>query len=63
MPKKIPKKGKPEAHEDLGGFDIRINEFGEIVSTIKVDKINAFLDENVVDKKLVDRDDLTFEEE
>ena len=52
MPKKIPKKGSPEAHKDLKGFDIRINDLGEIVSTYSVDKLNDFLDENVVDKKL-----------
>ncbi|MCB0685437.1 MAG: hypothetical protein KDC53_02895 [Saprospiraceae bacterium] len=54
MPKKIPKKGVPEAHEDLKGFDIRINEFGQIISTMPVDKLNKFLDQNVEDKKLKD---------
>lgn len=57
MPKKKPQKGKPEVHDDLKGFDIKINEFGEIVSNVKVDKLNEFLDENVEDKKLVDRED------
>lgn len=57
MPKKKPQKGKPEVHDDLKGFDIKINEFGEIVSNVKVDKLNEFLDENVADKKLVDRED------
>lgn len=57
MPKKKPKKGKPEVHDDLKGFDIKINEFGEIISNVKVDKLNEFLDENVEDKKLVDRED------
>ncbi len=56
MPKKKPQKGKPEVHDDLKGFDIKINEFGEIVSNVKVDKLNEFLDENVEDKKLVDRE-------
>ena len=41
---------------DIEGFNIKINEFGEIVCTHSMDKINDFLDENVVDKKLVDRD-------
>ena len=53
MPKKKPKKGKPEVHEELEGFDIKINEFGEIISNFSVDKINEFLDENVDDKKLL----------
>ena len=52
MPKKKPTKGKPEVHEELSGFDIKINEFGEIVSSYNVDKINEFLNENVDDKKL-----------
>ena len=52
MPKKIPKKGTPEAHDELKGFDIQINEFGEIVSTIAVDRLNTFLNKNVQDKKL-----------
>lgn len=61
MPKKKEQKGKPEVHDDLKGFDIKINEFGEIISNVKVDKLNEFLDENVEDKKLVDRDDPTQE--
>ena len=52
MPKKKPKKGKPEVHDDLKGFDIRINEFGEIITNFEVDKVNEFLNENVDDKKL-----------
>lgn len=56
MPKKKPKKGDPEVHDELKGFDIKINEFGEIVSNFSVDKLNGFLDENVEDKKLKDRD-------
>ena len=56
MPKKKPKKGKPEVHEELKGFDIKINEFGEIVSNFSVDKINEFLDENVEDKKLKEKE-------
>ena len=49
---------KPDVHEELRDFDIRINEFGEIVSTYKVDKLNEFLNEKVEDKKLVNREDL-----
>ena len=58
MPKKKPKKGNPEVHDSLKGFDIKINEFGEIKSNFEVDKLNEFLNENVDDKKLRDRDDL-----
>lgn len=58
MPKKKPKKGKPEVHDELKGFDIRINEFGEIIANFEVDKINEFLNENVDDKKLRSREDV-----
>ena len=57
MPKKKPKKGKPEVHDELKGFDNRIKEFGEIISNFEVDKLNDFLNENVDDKKLRDRED------
>lgn len=63
MPKKKPKNGNPEVHEDLNGFDIKINEFGEIVSSLKIERLNDFLDENVEDKKLIDRKDKAEEEE
>lgn len=62
MPKKKPKKGSPEVHDNLKGFNIKINEFGEIISNFEVDKLNSFLDENVDDKKLRDRDDLSSKE-
>lgn len=55
MPKKKPKKGKPEVHDELKGFEIQINEFGEIIANFEVDKINTFLNENVEDKKLRER--------
>ncbi len=38
-------------------FDIKINEFGQIVTSYSIDKINEFLDENVEDKKLKDREE------
>lgn len=45
---------KPKVHKDLEGFDIKINENGEIVSNKSIDEINAFLDKNVDDKKFKD---------
>jgi hypothetical protein len=54
MPRKKKKEGDPEVHDDLKGFDIRINEFGEIISTFDVEKLNTFLNENTEDKKLSD---------
>lgn len=52
------KKQQPEVHDELEGFDIHINEFGEIISNFEVDQLNSFLNENVDDKKLRDRDDI-----
>ena len=57
MPKKKPKKGNPEVNENLKGFNIKINEFGEITSNFEVDKLNEFLNENVDDKKLREAED------
>ena len=55
-----PKENKknPKVNPDLEGFDVRIDSFGEIKSNLKIDKINEFLNRNVDDKKLRDRDDL-----
>ncbi len=63
MAKKKDNNKKPEVHDELKGFDIKINEFGEIVSSFGVDKINSFLDENVEDKKLKDLSSSADEEE
>ena len=53
----------PKVNEELKEFDIQINEFGEISSTLNVDRINAFLDENVEDKKLKEAAEKKKEEE
>ncbi len=42
----------PELHKSLKGFDIKINEFGELISSFPIDKLNDFLDKEVEDKKL-----------
>jgi hypothetical protein len=47
---------KPKVHPELEGFDVKINSFGEIISTHDIEKINEFLNKNVIDKKLKDRD-------
>lgn len=49
---------KPRVNEELEGFDIRIDRFGEIKSSFDIEKINAFLNKNVEDKKLKDRADI-----
>jgi hypothetical protein len=48
-------KKKPEVNDELNGFDITINNFGEINSTYDLDKLNDFLNKNVDDKKLRNR--------
>jgi hypothetical protein len=59
MGKDTPKKTrpKPRVHKELQGFDISIDSFGEIKSNMNIEKINAFLNENVDDKKLAERQD------
>ncbi len=56
MPKKMKKEGKPSVHEELNGFDIKIDTFGEMKTNFDIDKLNIFLDANVQDKKLINRD-------
>lgn len=58
MPKKKPIKGKPKVNPELDGLEIKINEFGEIISNYDINEINKFLNRNVDDKKLRDRDDI-----
>ena len=57
MPKKMKKKGKPIVHEELEGFDIKVNEFGEIQGNYNIDQLNDFLNKNVEDKKLKEKDE------
>jgi hypothetical protein len=77
MAKKRKKNKQPKVNEELSGFNIGINEFGEIKTNLNIDKLNAFLNKNVDDKKLrgledneplledkeEDNDDLLFEDE
>ncbi|MCG8387348.1 MAG: hypothetical protein MJA30_17500 [Cytophagales bacterium] len=51
------KKDKPTVNPDLEGFNIEIDSFGEIKTTYNIDDINDFLNKNVEDKKLEERDD------
>jgi hypothetical protein len=56
MPKKKKEpKDEPKVHDELEGFDIKINEFGEIKSNLGIEKLNEFLNENVEDKKLTEK--------
>lgn len=52
------KGAKPKVNKELDGFDIQVNSFGEIITNYDLDKINEFLNRNVDDKKLRDREDL-----
>ena len=42
----------PKVHPALEGFHYEINSFGELSSSIPIEKLNAFLNKNVDDKKL-----------
>jgi hypothetical protein len=60
MTKKSKKQGtkpKPKVHKELQGLDITIDQFGEIKANMNIEKLNEFLDKNVDDKKLAERDD------
>jgi len=51
------KQGKPRVHKDLSGFEVSIDQFGELKSNLAIEKLNEFLDKNVDDKKLTERDE------
>jgi hypothetical protein len=63
MAKKKKKVEDPKVHEELKGFKMEINSFGEISSSFSIDKINEFLNKNVEDKKLKDREGMKSDEE
>ena len=52
------KKEKAKVHKDLDGLELRVDSFGEISSNMPIDKLNKFLNKNVEDKKLKDREDI-----
>ncbi len=60
MPKKKPQEGKPQVHKDLDGLEVTVNEFGQIIVNRSNDELNDFLNKEVDDKKLRDREDLDF---
>ncbi len=51
------KQGKARVHRDLDGLEVSINQFGELKTNMNIEKINEFLDKNVDDKKLEERND------
>ena len=54
--KKKTSEKKARVHKELEGFEIKINPLGEITSNYDIDQINKFLDKNVYDKKLTNKD-------
>lgn len=58
MAKKKEQQEKPKVAPELDGLEVNIDSFGEIQNSLSIDKINDFLNKNVDDKKLRDRDDL-----
>ncbi|MCU0347383.1 MAG: hypothetical protein MUC59_10590 [Saprospiraceae bacterium] len=56
-------KKQPKVHEELKGFDIKINAFGELKSSLNIERLNQFLNEKVDDIKLRDRNSGKEEEE
>jgi len=52
MKKKKTKIEEAQVNPELKGLDISVNEFGEIISNVSVERLNDFLDRNVIDKKL-----------
>ncbi len=62
MPRKKKTDGvdsKPKVSKELEGLNIKVNTFGEIKTNYDIDKINAFLNKNLDDKKLRERDNLS----
>ena len=56
--KPVKKQPKPKVHKDLQGFEVSIDQFGEIRSNMNIEKINEFLNKNVEDKKLIEHDEV-----
>ncbi|MFK7951370.1 MAG: hypothetical protein AB8B73_00885 [Ekhidna sp.] len=52
------KKEKAKVHKDLDGLNLSVDQFGEIKTNMPVDELNKFLNKNVEDKKLKDREDI-----
>lgn len=62
MPRRKKEEKSLKVNPELEGFDIKVDSFGELKTTYDIDSINKFLNKNVDDKKLRDRDDIDIEE-
>jgi len=49
----------PKVNEELKGFSVGINTFGEITSYYNINKLNIFLDTKVEDKKFREVNDFS----
>jgi hypothetical protein len=45
-----------QQNDSLDGFSIEINEFGEIITNTPVEDLNKFLNKNLIDKKLINKE-------
>ena len=50
------KEDDQQNNDGLDGFSIEINEFGEIITNTPVEDLNKFLNKNLMDKKLINKD-------
>lgn len=51
---KQPESQNTPEQQDLKKVNLHVNEFGQIVRDVKTDDLNAFLNENVPDKKFTE---------
>lgn len=49
----------PKVNEELKGFNVGINPFGEITSSYDINKLNIFLDTRIEDKKFKEVNDFS----
>ena len=49
---------KPKVNPNLEGFEMKIDSFGQIISSMDRDQLNSFLNKEMPeDKKLIQKDD------
>ena len=51
MASKNKKRSDRQVHEELKGLNLQINTFGEIQSSLEIERINQFLDKHLGEKK------------
>lgn len=56
MASKDKKRADGLVHEELKGLNLQINTFGEIQSSLAIERINQFLDKHLGDKKKLSHD-------